>query len=71
NIRKQNGYEITDRITVEIEKRDEINDAVTEFSNYISSQTLAAGISLVDKLEDGIELDFDEYMVKVKVEKTR
>ena len=70
NIRKQNGYEITDRITVEIEKRDEINDAVTEFSNYISSQTLAAGISLVDKLEDGIELDFDEYMVKVKVEKT-
>ncbi len=71
NIRKQNGYEITDRITVEIEKRDEINDAVTEFSNYISPQTLAAGISLVDKLEDGIELDFDEYMVKVKVEKTR
>ena len=71
NIRKQNGYEITDRITVEIEKRDEINDAVTAFSGYIASQTLAAGISLVDKLEDGIELDFDEYMVKVKVEKTR
>jgi len=71
NIRKQNGFEITDRIAVEIEKRDEINDAVTAFSGYIASQTLAADISLVDKLENGVELDFDEFMVKVNVEKTR
>jgi len=71
NIRKQNGFEITDRIAIEIEKRDEINDAVTAFSGYIASQTLAADISLVDKLVNGIELDFDEFMVKVNVEKTR
>jgi isoleucyl-tRNA synthetase len=71
NIRKQNGFEITDRIAIEIEKRDEINDAVTAFSGYIASQTLAADISLVDKLENGVELDFDEFMVKVNVEKTR
>jgi Isoleucyl-tRNA synthetase len=70
NIRKTNGYEITDKISVEIEKRDEINAAVTEFESYIATQTLANSVSLKDNLENAVELDFDEYVVKVQVVKS-
>ncbi|HRR63148.1 MAG TPA: DUF5915 domain-containing protein, partial [Paludibacteraceae bacterium] len=71
NIRKANDFEITDRITIEIEKRDEINEAINEFSNYIASQTLATSITLVDKLDNTTELDFDDYFVKIKIKKTK
>ena len=70
NIRKANGYEITDKINIQIEKREELNAAVENFKDYISSQVLANNIELVDALADATELDFDEYIVKVKVEKS-
>ena len=69
NIRKSNGYEIVDKILVEIESRDEINEAVKEYSNYIASQTLAVSVLLSPALSDAIELEFDEYTVKVSVKK--
>jgi isoleucyl-tRNA synthetase len=69
NIRKSNGYEIVDKISVEIESRDEIKEAVEEYKNYIASQTLAKAVVLVSKLTDPTELEFDEYVVKVSVKK--
>jgi isoleucyl-tRNA synthetase len=69
NIRKSNGYEIVDKILVEIESRDEINEAVKEYANYIASQTLANSVVLVAELEGATELEFDEYNVKVVVKK--
>ena len=69
NIRKSNGYEIVDKIIVEIESRDEINEAVNEYANYIASQTLANSVLLVANLNEFIELEFDDYNVKVSVKK--
>lgn len=69
NIRKSNGYEITDRITIEIENKPEIEAAVTVFSAYIASQTLAAEVKLVEKTSQPVELDFDDYKVMVSVQK--
>jgi len=71
NIRKSNGYEIVDKILVEIEGRDEINAAVEEYANYIASQTLANSVVLVAELKDATELEFDEYNVKVSVRKVQ
>ena len=71
NIRKSNGYEIIDKIVVEIEMRDEINDAVKEYSNYIASQTLADSVLLSSHLSNATELEFDEYTVKVTVKKVQ
>jgi len=71
NIRKSNGYEIVDKIIVEIESRDEINAAVKEYANYIASQTLANSVVLVPALSDAVELEFDEYNVKVSVIKVQ
>ena len=69
NIRKSNGYEIVDKILVEIESRDEINAAVKEYGNYIATQTLANSVVLVSELTGATELEFDEYMVRVSVKK--
>ncbi len=71
NIRKSNGYEIVDKISVEIENREEISEAVKEFSSYISTQTLATSVSLVDKLIEFTELDFEDYIVKITVKKSK
>ena len=71
NIRKSNGYEIVDKIIVEIESRDEIDAAVKEYANYIASQTLANSVVLVPALNDAVELEFDEYNVKVSVIKVQ
>ncbi len=69
NIRKSNGYEIVDKIVIEIEAREEINEAVKEYSAYIATQTLANSITLVEKLAEPIELEFDDYTVKIQVKK--
>lgn len=69
NIRKANGYDITDKILVKIEKLDAVNAAVEAFGDYISSQTLANEIILVDKIDNATELDFDDYKVNIFVEK--
>ena len=52
NLRKASGLEITDRIAVQIERQDAINDAVLHFSDYIASQVLANSIELSNNLQD-------------------
>ena len=69
NIRKSSGFEITDKIIVEIEKKAEINVAVEHFAQYIASQVLANEVKLVDSISGASELDFDDYKVNVKVVK--
>ena len=69
NIRKANGYEIVDKIVVEIEMRSEINEAVKEYSDYIASQTLADAIRLVEHLDNAQELEIDDYVVRMDVKK--
>ena len=66
NIRKESGFDVTDRINVIMEKHDVINDAVVTHTNYIGSQTLADNIELTDKLDNNlskrIDIDEDVYI---------
>ena len=71
NIRKDTGFDVTDRIEVLIEKHKLINDAINKHAKYICSQTLADSVLLVDKLENNqskrIDIDDDVYInVRVK-----
>jgi isoleucyl-tRNA synthetase len=52
NLRKESGFEVTDRIDLVIQKHDELNEAVLNFKSYICAQTLAVDLLLVDKLND-------------------
>lgn len=69
NIRKSSGFEITDKINIEIENKKEIVEAVNDFKDYIASQVLAVNINVVDTVANGTELDFDDFKVNVAVAK--
>jgi isoleucyl-tRNA synthetase len=62
NIRKESGFDVTDKIEVLIEKHELINEAVENHGNYIGSQTLASSILLKDTLENQASkrIDIDE-----------
>ncbi len=69
NIRKSANFQITDKISIQIERKDEINAAIDDFKSYIATQTLAESLTVVENLENAVELDFEDYIVKIKVEK--
>lgn len=69
NLRKTSGLEITDRITIEIERRDEIAAAVEHCREYIASQVLATSLTLVDKVAEPQVLDMDSYTVNINIKK--
>ena len=71
NIRKDNGYDVTDKISVHIEDIDFVREAVRRHAAYIGSQTLATTVNLAtDFSDDNVKnVEIDEVVVKVKVEK--
>ena len=69
NIRKSSGFEITDRILIELSKNPASDDAVKEYNLYICNQVLANSLNLVDEVKDGIELDMDEFKLIINVRK--
>ena len=69
NLRKSSGLEITDRIAVQLENREEIAAAVKNCNEYIASQVLATSLVLVDNLTDGTALEMDGYSVKCLLSK--
>ena len=69
NLRKSSGLEITDRIAVQLENREEIAAAVTNCNDYIASQVLATSLTLVDNLTDGTALEMDGYTINCIIKK--
>lgn len=72
NIRKDNDFDITDRIKVVISKNDSSDAAITEYTDYISKQVLADSLIICDNVagDDTTQLDMDEYTLTVKVTKS-
>ncbi len=69
NLRKTSGFEITDRISVQIKSVPQMEGAIADFGNYIASQVLADKIEMVAELSNASELDFEEFIVLVKIER--
>jgi isoleucyl-tRNA synthetase len=69
NLRKDSGFEVTDRITVQLEKRSEIATAVAAFADYIKGQVLASSLELVENLSGGATIAIDDYAVAIRVER--
>ncbi len=68
NIRKENGYDVTDKITVQIEDHEFVREAVKRHSSYIASQTLATSVTLATSFpEDVREIDIDDVVVKILI----
>lgn len=71
NIRKDKGLDLTDKISLEIQRHDAINDAINNNFNYICSETLASRLELVDSVNgNGIEVEVDdEIKTRIALEK--
>ena len=71
NIRKDSGYNVTDKIVVKIEDLDFVREAVKRHSGYIGSQTLAREVVLEKELSGRKvrEVEIDEVVVKVIIDK--
>ena len=69
NLRKSSGLEITDRIEVSIENREEVAGAVSHCNEYIASQVLATSLTLADGLTDGTEVEMDGYKLHILITK--
>ena len=68
NLRKESGFEITDRINVVVESNDELAEAVKVHGEHIAAQVLANSLTVGDAA-DGVETDFGEFNAKVLVRK--
>jgi len=69
NLRKSNGYDITDKIAVTVLSSDEMDEAIKEYGSYIANQVLAVSVELSDVISDATELDFEDFKVSVRIEK--
>lgn len=72
NIRKDSGFDVTDKITVRIQPNELTDEAVRDYADYIASQTLATSVSVDPSVTpDGaqsVELD-DSLALLVAVKK--
>ena len=68
-IRKDNGYELTDRILVKIEQQESMGSTITQFNDYICAEILAETIELVPDLPNGTEVEVNDIPLKVFVTK--
>lgn len=71
NIRKESGFDVTDKITVLIENHELISKAVDRHADYIGSQTLATKVAVVSDFANGNvrEVEIDDMIIKVSVYK--
>jgi isoleucyl-tRNA synthetase len=69
NLRKDSGFEVTDRIDVTLQKNEQVVNAVEANMTYIKSETLTNELEIIDKLEAGIEIAFDDVNTKLFIQK--
>ena len=69
NIRKDSGFEVTDKIIVKMEKNPQLEEAVLANSAYIKSETLTETLIFEEKIENGIEIEFDDIKTSILISK--
>jgi len=69
NLRKDSGFEVTDRISVQLQKDDEIIKAVKTNLEYIKAETLTDSLEIIELVNNGIEIAFDTINTKLIIKK--
>ena len=68
NLRKESGFEVTDRINLEVCGDDELKASFEMFKDFISSETLASSAEFVTSLPNGTEVDADDKKWRIAIE---
>lgn len=70
NMRKDQDFEVTDRVVLTLEAHEAIQDAITQFGDYICNEVLATDLKTVDQLDNGQAVELiDDITVKILVER--
>ncbi|CAM3819219.1 isoleucine--tRNA ligase [Flavobacterium cucumis] len=69
NIRKDSGFEVTDKITVKMEKNPQVEEAVLANESYIKSETLTESLIFMENLKNGMEIEFDDIKTSILISK--
>ena len=67
NLRKETGFEITDRIIVTVSPNEEAAAAIHSFGEFIKNQVLANSILVAEN--NGTEVEFDDFKLNILVQK--
>ena len=67
NIRKDKGFELTDRINVQILENTGLQESLNQFKDYICAEILADSLAFLTVLDDGIEVEVNNAIVKLNV----
>ncbi len=70
NLRKDSGFDLTDRIQITIVENEKLENSINEYKNYICAEILADSIVFVPVLIDGIEIEINDVSLKVNVNKS-
>lgn len=69
NLRKDSGYELTDRIVVHFQEDEHIINAINTNLDYIKTETLTEKLEILEHLDNGIEIAFDDVNTKLFIKK--
>ena len=69
NIRKDSGFEVTDKVKVQIQQSGNLEEAVMDNISYIKSETLTENLVFVETVENGIIIEIDDMITKITITK--
>ncbi len=69
NLRKDSGFEVTDKIRIEMEAPSALRAAIEANADYIKSETLTDTIAFADSVPSGTEITFDDLKTKILISK--
>lgn len=68
-IRKDSGFELTDRIAVKVQEIESLKSAIINFNDYICTEILADSLDVVTQLQEGTEVEVNDLKFNVLVNK--
>ncbi|MFA7325463.1 MAG: isoleucine--tRNA ligase [Candidatus Kapaibacterium sp.] len=69
NIRKDSGFEVTDRIKITTIINSEFDNAISNMLDYIKTETLADEITSNEVITECVEIEIDDLKLKIIIEK--
>jgi isoleucyl-tRNA synthetase len=68
-IRKDSGFELTDRIEVQVAAENGLKNSLAQFKDYICAEILADKLEFLTENNSGIEIEVNDIQLKVIVSK--
>ena len=65
--RKDQGFDLTDRIEVKVIAANGMKNSLAQFKDYICAEILADSLAFAPVLNDGIEIEVNNVILKVNV----